>query len=185
MFRFPSRIESVLRSFANRAVIRRHKLKKSERAILLMLVVGSTVSLATLTSLPATLRAALQHPNSFISGESTSAIPASVRSAFARMVGDNSFSMAEPMAPWQATDVVSKPALPRRRLERVARSKSFCILFYELGGVGTSHHIVAFQFVGEHVKLAWDGTSLRAIDGPAGLLKAIDKGVVRDSSGYF
>jgi hypothetical protein len=93
--------------------------------------------------------------------------------------------MAEPGAEWQSTDVIYKPGLPRRRLGKVALSKSFCILFYELGGIGWSYHVAAFRLTQDGAKLVWGGVSFQTIPDPAGLLTAIDKGQIDDESKYF
>ena len=92
--------------------------------------------------------------------------------------------MAEPGAEWQSTDVVRKPGLPRRRLETVALSPSLCILFYELGGRGHSHHVVVFRFSMDDAKLVWRAVRDRAITDPAALLMGIERGTVNDDPKY-
>jgi hypothetical protein len=85
---------------------------------------------------PDDLRASLKDAKAFHVHAAVSSIPAAVRASFAKARGDEPFAMAEPSAEWQATDVIRKPGLPRRRLGKVALSESFCILFYELSGRG-------------------------------------------------
>src|SRR5215510_664025 len=73
--------------------------------------------------LPADLRLSLQEPGAFQIRANVSAIPDAVGSAFAKATREERFTMAEPRAAWQATDVVQRPALPRRRLGKVALSR--------------------------------------------------------------
>lgn len=93
--------------------------------------------------------------------------------------------MAEPQAEWQSTDVIYKLGLSRRRLGKVALSKSFCILFYERGGIAWSYHIVVFRLVQDKAKLVWGAASFQTVADPASLLSAIDKGQVEDESKAF
>jgi hypothetical protein len=88
--------------------------------------------------------------------------------------------MAEPSAEWQATDVIGKPGLPRRRLRKVALSESFCILFYELGGRGHSYHVAVFRLSPDGATLVWRAVLDRAVTDPAALLMAIDERKVDD-----
>lgn len=97
------------------------------------------------THLPAELRLSLQQPGVFQMRANVSAIPDAVASAFAKAAREERFAMAEPGASWQANDVLVQPALPWRRLARVALSRSFCLIFYERGGRGHSYHVAAFH----------------------------------------
>lgn len=55
----------------------------------------------------------------------------------------DTWRLAEPHADWQATDLVSKPGLPDRRLVFAACDAVLCILHYELGGRGSSVNLLA------------------------------------------
>jgi hypothetical protein len=132
-------------------------------------------------NLPAEVRGALEDPTAFQISAAVSAIPNSVRTSFAKAAGEKSFSMAEPGAEWQSTDVVYKLALPHRRLGHVALSKSFCILFYERGGRGWSYHVAVFRLAQNDAKLLWSGSAFQKVPDPAGLLIAIKKGQIEDS----
>lgn len=65
------------------------------------------------------------------------------------------WKLANPGASWQATDVIVTPHLPRRRLIFAACDARFCILHYELGGIGHSMHLVAFERDRGAYKLVW------------------------------
>jgi hypothetical protein len=130
---------------------------------------------AAVNILQAELRAELMKPGNFRSYTTTSAIPSSVRASFAEAARDSAFAMAEPGAKWQATDVPMASG-PRRRLEKVALSKSLCIIFYELGGRGWSYNVAIFRFSPDKADLVWHGVFFQKIVSPASLLEEIDKG---------
>jgi len=96
--------------------------------------------------LPADLLAELRTPGNFQMRHRVADIPAAVRAAFANATHLDAFSMAEPGAMWQATDVVITPPLPWRGLRAVAVSNSSCVLFYEGGGIGKSNNAAVFRF---------------------------------------
>jgi len=131
------------------------------------------------TNLPNDVGAALKDER-FQIRVSVSSIPRTVQSSFAKARGEGAFAMAEPAAPWQATDIIRKPELPRRRLGKVALSQSFCILFYELGGRGRSYHVAVFRLAPDGTTLAWRGVLDEAITDPSALLRAIEDGKVDD-----
>jgi hypothetical protein len=122
----------------------------------------------------------IKDPSSFQVRASVSAIPGSVRASFAKARGEESFVMAEPGGEWQVTDVIGKPELPRRRLKAVALSREFCILFYELGGRGHSHHVVVFRLSHDGAKLVWRALCEPAVTTPAAVFTAVDGDTIDD-----
>lgn len=129
---------------------------------------------------PDDVRVSLMDARAFHIRAAVSAIPSAVRASFTKARGDEPFAMAEPSAEWQATDVIRKPGLPRRRLRKVALSESFCILFYELGGRAHSYHVAVFRLSPDGATMAWRAVLGQAVIDPAALLKAIDDGKVDD-----
>jgi hypothetical protein len=128
---------------------------------------------------PDDVRVSLKDARAFRIRAAVSAIPSAVRASFTKARDDDEpFAMAEPSAEWQATDVIRKPGLPRRRLTKVALSESFCILFYELGGRGHSYHVVIFRLSPDGATLVWRATLDQAVSDAAALLIAIDEGKV-------
>ena len=53
--------------------------------------------------------------------------------------------MADPGAPFQATDVMMTPRLPSRRLVAAGCSADHCLVYYERGGFAHVHQIVLFS----------------------------------------
>jgi hypothetical protein len=135
-------------------------------------------------NLPDDLRTALDHPDVFQIRRTVGAIPRSVQAAFSEAMGGERFSMAEPGAAWQSSDVVSTHALPWRRLESVAVSPSLLILCYERGGIAHSDNVAAFRLSDAGAKLIWRAVSDKAVSNPRDLLKGINEGTIHDYRGY-
>lgn len=133
---------------------------------------------------PADVTVSLSNPESYRIFTAVSAIPMSVRTSFARAVGDQVFTMAEPGAKWQATDVVLEQGLPRRRLEAVALSDSFCILFYEVGGRGHSYQLSVFRLSKDGAELAWRAIRQSDVTRPAQILPAIYREEIDDDQRF-
>jgi hypothetical protein len=129
----------------------------------------------------AELRAFLAQPENFSIQSTISAIPASVRVAFAKRAHQETFAMAEPGADWNESDDI-KPGLSFCRLGKVALSKSLCILFYEQGGFGWSSHADVFEITPDGATLIWRAYAFQTITGPSDLLAAIDSGRLEVSS---
>jgi len=150
-------------------------------AVLSMLS-GCALSVWAGEGLPADVRAALKEAGAFQARGAVGAIPVAVRAAFAKAAGGESFEMAEPGAPWQVSCVIATPPgktpLPARRLVKVFLSKSFCILFYERGGVARTNHVAIFRLTQGDATLAWRAYVPQSAGDPAGLLTAVEKGQI-------
>jgi hypothetical protein len=73
------------------------------------------------------------------------------------------WTFAEPGAPWQATDTITYPRLPDRRLILAGCSKNFCVMHYELGGIGKSAHILAFVKEKHTWALIWSAVGFQPL----------------------
>jgi len=127
----------------------------------ILLAVGSRIAAAAGGNLPEDGRAALKEPGAFQLRAAISAIPDSVRAAFTKLAREDAFSMAEPGARYQSTDVTlpGPPLVPGpppsfRRLAKVALSKAICILFYECGVVAWTAQVAIFRLTPDGAKLA-------------------------------
>lgn len=136
-------------------------------------------------TLPDDLLAALKRSNAFTLRYKVSDIPDSVRTAFAKAAAEQAFSMAEPKGAWEATDVISDPALPRRRLYTVATNGAFCLLFYEHGGIGKSNNVAAFRFSSAGAEPVWHAYLDPGVVDPAGLRVAIERNNVFIGAGFY
>ena len=95
--------------------------------------------------LPADLLSALNEADDFQIGHRLAAIPDSVKRSFARAADLDAFLMAEPGGRWEAGDPILDARLPRRRLVAVATLRSFCLVFYERGGLATTNNLAIFR----------------------------------------
>jgi hypothetical protein len=113
-------------------------------------------------------------------------LPLGVRDLMQKMFGTVSLEIAEPGAPYQATDVVVTPRLPFRRLVSAGCSRDFhCLVYYERGGIAHTQHVMLFRWTPDESRLEWGGTApggLRTIDD---VRKAILSGGVKAQSGSW
>ena len=72
------------------------------------------------------------------------ALPAGLRQALSELFNAPTLDMADPGAPFQATDVMITPRLPARRLVAAGCSADHCLVYYERGGFAHVHQIVLF-----------------------------------------
>lgn len=98
-------------------------------------------------------------------------LPDSLKSAFARLAKQPEFKMANPDEKFEATDYISDPELPTRRLIFAGVSKNRYFIHYEHGGRGYHHDVVVFDvnpdgkvsFLGSGSGRAKDLAQLRAL----------------------
>jgi hypothetical protein len=110
------------------------------------------------TAAPEALRAHLRNER-FSPLTTVAALPAGVRAGLNSLFGGRSLEMADPGAPFQATDVMITPRLPPRRLTAAGCSADHCLVYYERGGFAHVHYAVLF-------KVSTDGTRFE-FGGPA------------------
>jgi hypothetical protein len=118
-------------------------------------------------ALPASLRAHLQGDR-FQIFASLRGLPFGVRDALQGQFGASTLDIAEPGAPFQATDVVTTPNLPARRLVAAGCSTDHCIVYFERGGIAHTWHVMVFHWTPAETRFEWGGT-------PAGGLTTIDQ----------
>ena len=94
-------------------------------------------------------------------------LPLGVRDELQTMFG-GSLDIAEAGTPFQVTDVVVDPKLPRRRLVAAGCSIDHCLVYYERGGIAHSWHAALFHWTPAATKLEFGGVA------PSGL-KSIDE----------
>ena len=135
---------------------------------------------AEVTKLPAGDRKALQDSSRFHEIHSTSDLPAAVVALCTNNVG----RVAEPGEKWNATDAITDPNLPAKRLIWAAIGGAYCVVHYERGGIAHTYHILVAKLVNNdsEPKVVW-----RAIGGPlkdyAGFLDALRSGKLDDQLG--
>jgi hypothetical protein len=110
------------------------------------------------TAAPEALRAHLRSER-FAPLTTVAALPAGVRTGLNTLFGSKTLEMADPGAPFQATDVMVTPRLPSRRLTAAGCSPDHCLVYYERGGFAHVRYAVLF-------KVSPDGTRFE-FGGPA------------------
>jgi hypothetical protein len=112
-------------------------------------------------------------------------LPAALRQGLQELFGAPSLELAEPGAEFQATDVISKPNLPIRRLILAGCSADHCLVQYERGGIAHTYQVALFSLSKSAAKLDWGGRA----PGPAGTLGQLKEmvlaGEVDEKSAYW
>src|SRR5690242_11593499 len=73
-------------------------------------------------------------------------VPLGVREGLQTLFGSPALDIAEPGAPFQATDVASTPKLPIRRLVAAGCSSDHCLVYYERGGIAHTWQVALFHW---------------------------------------
>jgi hypothetical protein len=109
--------------------------------------------------LPATLRAHLQNSQLAVV-TSIRGLPLGVREQLQKMWGTATLDIAEPGTAFQATDVITTPNLPIRRLVAAGCSTDFyCLVYYERGGIAHTWHVALFRWTPDQTRFEWGGAA--------------------------
>lgn len=85
----------------------------------------------------------------------TNLLPAQIKSAFAGLIHDSRFEMADPGQEFQLTDVITREGLPSRRLVFGGLSERECFMHYERGGYSHSYYVVVFSTAPSNTRFLW------------------------------
>lgn len=120
------------------------------------LLITANVCCAGVIRLPVEDRSVLQDPSRFHEVHSTSQLPAAV----VALCGNE---LAEPGGKWNATDSITDPTLPGKRLIWAATSGQYFVVHYERGGIAHSYHVLVARLASgdTNPKVIW-----RAVGGP-------------------
>jgi hypothetical protein len=115
---------------------------------------------ADVTKLPAEDRKALLNASRFHEVHATTNLPPAI---LALCDGGGDGKLAEPGQKWNATDVITDPTLPGKRLIWAAIGDSYYVVHYERGGIDHSFHILVAKLTKDDAKpkVVW-----RAVGGP-------------------
>ena len=125
----------------------------------LFTVAVARLCFADVTRLSSQDRGALQDSSRFREVHSTSDLPAAVVSLCTNGVG----KLAQPGENWNATDAISDPTLPAKRLIWAAIGGEYCVVHFERGGIAHTCHILVAKLTSNdsQPKVVW-----RAVGGP-------------------
>jgi hypothetical protein len=115
--------------------------------ILLAIAIQSLCS-ADVTKLPPDDRKALLDASHFHEVHSTKDLPP----AIVALCGDDKGRLAEPGQNWNATDAVTDPTLPWKRLIWAAAGSDYYVVHYERGGIDHSFHILVVKLAKNDAK---------------------------------
>jgi len=124
---------------------------------LLLWIAIQSLCYADVTKLPAEDRKALLDASRFHEVHATSDLPSAI---LALCDGGGDGKLAEPGQNWNATDVITDPALPGKRLIWAAVGGEYYVVHYERGGVAHSFHILVAKLTKNDVKPRWFGALL-------------------------
>jgi hypothetical protein len=110
---------------------------------------------ADVTKLSAEDRKILQDSSRFQELHSTKELP----SAVVALCVDDKGRLAEPGQNWNATDAITDPTLPWKRLIWAAVGSGYYVVHYERGGIDHSFHILVTKFPTDDAKpkVIWSG----------------------------
>lgn len=118
--------------------------------------------------IPEPLRAHLRG-ETFTPLATVGALPDGVKRELVALFGTKQLELAEPGAPFQATDMVVNPRLPWRRLVSAGCAADHCVVHYERGGFVHVYQVVVLARQGDTVRFVWGG----ALAGPIGDVQAV------------
>ena len=112
-------------------------------------------------------------------------LPLGVREELQRMFGSAAMAIADPGAPFQATDDISDPTLPIRRMNVAGCSQDHCLVYYERGGIAHTRYAVLFHWTPDHTRVEAGGSApagLRTVDE---LRTAVLSGALKSPGRYW
>lgn len=112
----------------------------------------------TPAALPETLRTHVKNER-FQVVTSVRGLPLGVRDELQALFGSRTLDIADPGAEFQATDVITKPNLPTRRLALAGCSPDHCLVYYEHGGFAHTWHVALLHWTPQATRLEWGGTA--------------------------
>jgi hypothetical protein len=104
---------------------------------------------ADVTKLSAEDRKALLDASRFHEVHSTKDLPPAV----VALCGDDKGKLADPGQNWNATDAITDPTLPWKRLIWAAVGSEYYVVHYERGGIDHSFHLLVAKLTKNDVKL--------------------------------
>jgi hypothetical protein len=126
-------------------------------------------------------RRALQDSARFHEVHSTNDLPPAI---VALCTGDNG-RLADPSQKWNATDVITDPTLPGKRLIWAAVGGEYYVVHYERGGIAHTFHVLVARLVKNHAKpkVVWRAIG-SALKDYAAFLDALRSGKLDDRLDY-
>jgi hypothetical protein len=113
------------------------------------------------------------------------ALPAGLHDGLKTLFGGSTLDLAEPGAPFQATDLMVTPRLPARRLIAAGCASDHCLVHYERGGYAHLYYAVVFKVSAEGTRFEWGGLMAGPQPDLEDVKKALVSGKVLGQSKYW
>jgi hypothetical protein len=148
---------------------------------LLLTAAIQSVCYADVTRLPAEDRKALLEASRFHEVHSTKDLPPAV----VAICADDKGKLADPGQNWNATDAITDPTLPWKRLIWAAVGSDYYVVHYERGGIDHSFHILVANLTKSDAKprIVWHAVGHQLKDFAA-FLDALRSGKLDDRVDY-
>jgi hypothetical protein len=111
-------------------------------------------------------------------------LPLGVRDGLQKLFGSAWLDIAEPGAPFRATDVVVDARLPTRRLVTAGCSIDHCLIYYERGGIAHTWHVALFHWTPAATRFEWGGLAPGGLRTIGELRTAALSGAVKASDSW-
>ena len=146
---------------------------------------GSAIGQTTApAALPRALRTHVQNER-FGLVTSIRGLPLGVRDGLQTLFGSSTLNIAEPGAPFQATDDIANSSLPIRRLVAAGCSTDHCLVYYERGGVAHVWQVALFYWTPAMTRFEWGGTAPRGLASVDDVRAAVLSGVVKGPTKFW
>jgi hypothetical protein len=107
-------------------------------------------------AMPEALRAHIAS-ETFTPLTTVAALPEGLKSELTRLFKDTSLQLADPGAPYQASDVIGPELLPFRRLISAGCAVDHCLVHYERGGFTHTFAVLVLSRQGDTFRVVWGG----------------------------
>ena len=134
--------------------------------------------------LPPTLRGIVKDAR-FQIVTSIRGLPLGVRDELQKLFGSRTLDIAEPRAPFQATDVILDPNLPNRRLVAGGCTIEYCLVYYERGGFVHTWHVAMFHWTPAATRFEWGGAAPGGLATIDDVRKAILSGDIQGPATFW
>ena len=110
-------------------------------------------------------------------------LPLGVRNGMQMLFGGQAIdvAIAEPGAPYQATDVMVNPPLPFRRMVAAGCSVDHCLVYYERGGIAHTFQVMLFRWTPEETRFEGGGNAPAGLKTVADVRAAVLSGAIRNA----
>jgi hypothetical protein len=112
-------------------------------------------------------------------------LPLGVRDGLQTLFGSKALDIAEPGAPFRATDVVVDPQLPIRRLVAAGCSADHCLVYYERGGIAHTWQVALFHWTPAATRFEWGGIAPRGLASIDEVRNAILSGTIKGPATFW